>query len=112
MERPIEARLFAIQRVTALVLAPLVLVHLGLILWAVEGGLTAAEILGRTRGSLVWTAFYGVFVFAAATHGAIGLRNILVEWARMARPAAAKISLGVASILLVLGLRAVWAVFA
>lgn len=105
-----EARLFAIQRVTAMLLAPLVLVHLGLILWAVEGGLTAAEILGRTRGSAVWGAFYAVFVLAASVHGAIGLRNILVEWGGLARPLAGKLSLAIALALLLLGLRAVWAV--
>jgi fumarate reductase subunit C len=37
------ARLYLLQRATALILAPLVLVHLGLILIAVEGGLTAAS---------------------------------------------------------------------
>lgn len=75
----IEARLFALQRATALVLAPLVLVHLGLILIAVEGGLSAAEILGRTRGSVGWGLFYGLFVVAAAIHAPIGLRNVLRE---------------------------------
>ncbi len=73
------ARLFLAQRLTALVLAPLVLVHLVLVLVAVEGGLTAAEILGRTRGSLGWGGFYGVFVLAAAIHAPIGLRNVIHE---------------------------------
>lgn len=73
------ARLFLAQRVTALILAPLVLVHLGLILVAVEGGLTAAEIMGRTRGSIAWAGFYGLFVLAAAIHAPIGLRNVIHE---------------------------------
>lgn len=73
------ARLYLLQRATALILAPLVLVHLGLILVAVEGGLTAAEILGRTRGSVGWGAFYGLFVVAAAIHAPIGLRNVIHE---------------------------------
>lgn len=73
------ARLYLLQRATALILAPLVLVHLGLILVAVEGGLTAAEILGRTRGSVGWAAFYGLFVLAAAIHAPIGLRNVIHE---------------------------------
>ena len=60
------ATLFLAQRLTALILAPLVLVHLVLILIAVEGGLSAAEILDRTRGSVGWAAFYGLFVLAAA----------------------------------------------
>ena len=37
-----EARLFLLQRVTAMILAPLVVVHLVVILIAVRGGLTAA----------------------------------------------------------------------
>ncbi|MEM9147101.1 MAG: succinate dehydrogenase [Pseudomonadota bacterium] len=105
-----EARLFALQRLTALILVPLVLVHLALILYAIRGGLTAAEILGRTQGSLAWASFYGLFVLAAATHGAVGLRNILVEWARLARPLANRVALTAALVLLLLGVRAVWAV--
>ncbi|MEQ9331399.1 succinate dehydrogenase [Thalassobaculum sp.] len=73
------ARLFLAQRLTALILAPLVLVHLALILFAVEGGLSAAEILARTRGSVGWAAFYGLFVLAAAIHAPIGLRNVVHE---------------------------------
>ena len=74
-----SASVFLLQRLSALVLAPLVLVHLGLIVFAVGDGLSAAEILGRTRGSLLWGAFYGLFVAAAAVHGPIGLRTVLAE---------------------------------
>ncbi len=105
-----EARLFALQRLTALLLAPLVLVHLGLILYAVRGGLSAEEILGRTQGSLGWALFYGVFVLAAAVHGPIGLRNVLVEWARLPRRIANPAMAALAVLLAALGLRAVWAV--
>lgn len=73
------AHLYVAQRLSAAVLAPLVLIHLGLIVYAVQDGLSAAEILSRTRGSLAWALFYGVFVFAAAIHGAIGLRAIVSE---------------------------------
>lgn len=72
------------QRVSAMVLAVCVLVHLGTMLYAVRGGLTAAEILGRTSGSLGWAAFYGVFVVAAAVHAPLGLRAILAEWSGLA----------------------------
>ncbi|MBY8975471.1 succinate dehydrogenase [Rhodobacteraceae bacterium NNCM2] len=105
-----EARLFAIQRLTAMILAPLVLIHVAGILYAIEGGLTAAEILGRTRGSIGWALFYGLFVVCAALHGAIGLRNILIEWARLPRRAANPAMLAFAVLLLALGLRAVGAV--
>lgn len=107
-----EARLFLLQRLTALALAPLVLVHLGLILYAVRGGLSAEEILGRTQGSVGWALFYGAFVLAAAIHGPIGLRNVLVEWARVPRRVANPAMAALAAALALLGFRAVWAVVA
>lgn len=73
------AAMFALQRLTALILAPLVVVHLVVILVAVEGGLSAAEILERTRGSIGWALFYGLFVVAAAIHAPIGLRAVIRE---------------------------------
>lgn len=105
-----ERRLFLLQRLTAMLLAPLVLVHLGVVLWAIRGGLTAAEILGRTQGSVGWALFYGLFVLAAAVHAPIGLRNVLIEWIRLSRRAADVLSVAFGVLLLVLGLRAVWAV--
>ncbi len=107
-----ERRLFVLQRLSAALLAPLVLVHLGLVLVAIRGGLTAAEILGRTQGSLGWGLFYGLFVVAAAVHAPIGLRNVLREWTPLPLPAVEALSAGFAALLLVLGLRAVWAVVA
>ncbi len=74
--------LYVAQRLTAFVLAPLVLVHLALIVFAVQDGLSAAEILGRTRGSLGWGCFYGIFVVAAAIHAAIGMRSVAAEFLR------------------------------
>ena len=75
-ERRLETRLWLIQRVSALVLAGCVIVHLITIVYAVRSGLSAATILGRLRGSLAWMAFYGIFVVAVALHGPIGLRAI------------------------------------
>lgn len=77
-----QTLLWAVQRGSAAVLALCVLVHLGTLIYAVQGGLTAAEILGRTRGSLGWLAFYSIFVLAVALHVPIGLRAVLNEWAR------------------------------
>lgn len=105
-----ETRLWLLQRATALVMAPLVLVHLVLIVYAVQGGLSAEEILARTRGSLAWGAFYGLFVLAAALHGAIGLRSVLREATRLSAAAVALIALAFAALLILLGLRAVYAV--
>ena len=105
-----ERRLFLLQRLTALVLAPLVLVHLGVVLVAIRGGLTAAEILARTQGSVGWALFYGVFVVAVAVHAPIGVRNLLREVTGLPRWAVDRLALGFGVLLLALGLRAVWAV--
>jgi len=72
--------LWVAQRATAAILAACVVVHLATIIYAVQGGLSAAEILGRTRGNTGWLAFYTVFVLAAAIHAPIGLRSVLGEW--------------------------------
>lgn len=74
-----EAWLFVAQRLSAMVLAPLVALHLATIIYAVQDGLSAAEILARTRGSLMWGGVYALFVIAASIHGAIGLRTIVGE---------------------------------
>ena len=79
----LEVWLFIIQRLTAMILGPLVIVHLATMIYAIQGGLSAAEIMGRTQGSLVWGLIYGLFVIAAAAHGAIGLRQIareMLQW--------------------------------
>jgi len=75
-----ETLLWVMQRASAAVLGLCVLVHLGTMIYAVRGGLTAAEILSRTRGNAAWLAFYSVFVLAIAVHVPIGLRAVLGEW--------------------------------
>lgn len=105
-----ERQLFALQRLTALMLGPLVVIHLGLILYAVRGGLTAAEILERTQGSTLWAIFYSAFVLAAAIHAPIGLRNILNEWTSIPRHTVDWSMAAFAVLLAALGLRAVLAV--
>ncbi|WP_375460184.1 succinate dehydrogenase [uncultured Enterovirga sp.] len=105
-----NVRLYVWQRGTAALLAPLVLIHLAVIFYATRQGLTAADILGRTRGSLAWGLYYGVFVAAAAIHAAIGLRNILVEWASLRDRSAGLLASGFGVLLAGLGARAVYAV--
>jgi len=68
------------QRASAAVLALCVIVHLATIVYAVRGGLTAAEIFARTKGSTGWFFFYALFVLAVAIHAPIGLRPVLTEW--------------------------------
>ena len=74
-----QVLLWAAQRISAMVLAICVVVHLATIIYAVRSGLSAAEILGRTSGSLAWGAFYALFVAAVAIHAPIGLRNFFSE---------------------------------
>jgi succinate dehydrogenase subunit C len=103
--------LFLAQRASAVVLAVAVAVHLATILYAVRGGLTAADILGRTHGNVGFLIFYTVFVIAVAVHAPIGLRNVLREWTRW-RGATLDLALVLfALLLLALGMRAVFAVF-
>jgi fumarate reductase subunit C len=107
-----ETRLWVAQRASAAVLAVCVVVHLVVIVYASRGGLSAAEILARTRGNFGWLAFYAVFVLAAAVHAPIGLRTIAMEWLGWrGRTLAIAVHL-VAVVLAAIGLRAVWAVFA
>ncbi|CAM2787394.1 hypothetical protein JHFBIEKO_2140 [Methylobacterium mesophilicum] len=103
--------LYVAQRGTAVILAVAVAVHLGTILYAVRGGLTAGEILGRTQGNLAFLLFYGLFVVAAAVHAPIGLRSILREWTRWRGRSLDGAMLAVSALLLVLGLRAALAVY-
>lgn len=103
------ARRWYWQRLSAMAMAIFVAVHLGVMIWAMQGGLTAAEILGRTQGSVAWMLFYGVFVLLAAVHAGIGLRNILVEWTPLAPRPAGWAGNAAAAVLLAMGWRAVWA---
>ena len=108
----LDARLFLLQRASAVVMAPLVLIHLAVIIFAVRGGLDAAEILSRTRGSWVWGAYYGLFVIAASVHAAIGLRVIGFETLGGSRRTWDIMTIGIAALLALIGLRAVLAVVA
>jgi fumarate reductase subunit C len=106
----LELRLYVAQRLSALVLAPLVLVHLVGIVYATRGGLSAPEILARTEGSFLFAAFYGLFVLAAAVHAPVGLRTIVREmtpWRGRSLDAAACLF---GLLILSLGLRAVAAI--
>lgn len=111
MSAKTQARLWLAQRASAAVLAFCVAVHLATLIYAVRGGLSAAEILGRTRGNGAWLAFYCVFVVAVSIHAPIGLRAVLGEWASW-RGASKDVCLFLLAIaLLAAGLRAAFAVF-
>jgi fumarate reductase subunit C len=102
--------LYVLQRAAAAVMAPMIVVHVGVIFYATRHGLTAADILTRTTGNIAWGAFYALFVLAASAHAAIGIRNILAEWSPLDDRGAGIASLIFGLVLLGLGLRAVAAV--
>jgi fumarate reductase subunit C len=105
-----NVRLYLWQRATAALMVPLVLVHIAVIFYATRNGMTAADILSRTHGSIVWASYYGLFVAAASIHAAIGVRNVLTEWLRLADRGAGLFALLLGLLLAALGTRAVFAV--
>jgi len=107
-----QSLLWLAQRGSAALLAFCVVVHLATMIVAVRGGLTAAEILGRTRGSVAWALFYLVFVLGVSIHAPIGLRAIVAEMRGSHGRGIDMAMLAFAAVLLTLGLRAVWAVTA
>ena len=74
-----QAKLWYAQRISAMVLGICVSIHLVIIFYAIRGGLTAEEILGRTQGNIAFAIFYEIFVLACFVHAPIGLANILEE---------------------------------
>jgi fumarate reductase subunit C len=105
-----NVRLYLWQRLMAAVMAPLVFVHIAVIFYATRRGMSAADILSRTHGSLAWAAFYGIFVAAAAVHASIGVRNIMSEWSPLDDRRAGLFAIGLGLTLALLGFRAVAAV--
>jgi len=106
----VQVRNWYWQRVSAMVLAVCVVIHLAIIIYASRQGLTAAQILGRTRGSVPFATFYALFVAACAIHVPIGLKAIAAEWLRWRGRSASVGAMIVALAILVMGLRAVYAV--
>jgi fumarate reductase subunit C len=105
-------RLYILQRLSALIMAPLLILHLGVMIYAIQGGLDAAEILGRTQGSIFWGLVYGLFVMAVAIHAAIGLRVVGHEWSQFGSRPLGIVSWLIALLILTMGWRAVYAVVA
>jgi len=103
-------RLYLWQRATAALMAPLVLVHIAVIFYATRNGMTAADILSRTHGSITWASYYGLFVAAASIHAAIGVRNVLTEWSPLTDRRAGRLALMFGLLLAALGAGAVFAV--
>lgn len=102
--------LYMAQRLSAMVMAPLVLGHLAVMIYAIQGGLSTAEILGRTQGSIAWFLFYGGFVLAVSIHAAIGLRVIAHEVTGLRGRWLDALTCAAGLLLLIMGGRAVLAV--
>jgi succinate dehydrogenase subunit C len=108
----VTLRLYLLQRLTAALMVPLIAGHLATIIYATHNGVSAADILGRTRGSLGWAVFYGLFVVLAAVHASIGVRSVAGDWTALRGLALTLLTWGFGLILLLLGARGIYAVIA
>lgn len=106
-----QVLLWTAQRASAAVLAVCVVVHLVTIIYAVRNGLSAVEVLGRTRGSTAWAGFYSIFVAAVAVHAPIGLRSVLAETFNWRGRGLDVLVIAMGAALALWGFRAVCAVF-
>lgn len=106
----LDLRLYLAQRISAMIMVPFVITHIAVMIYAIQGGLSAAEILGRTQGSLFWFLFYGMFVAAVSVHAAIGVRVVLSEIAGLRGPALSLVGTAAFFLFLLLGASAVIAV--
>jgi fumarate reductase subunit C len=107
-----QVLLWGAQRASAAILALCIIIHLATVIYATRNGLSAAEILGRTRGHAGWFAFYVLFVLGVAVHAPIGLRTILSETIGWRGWTLDLSMLFMGLLLAAWGLRAAWAVFA
>ena len=107
-----QAKLWYAMRISSMVLAVCVLLHIATVIYAVRGGLSAAEILGRTHGNWFFGAFYVVFVVACSVHVPLGLAAIAREWLRVRERMALVFAQVVGLVILLMGLRAVYGVVA
>jgi fumarate reductase subunit C len=104
-----NVRLYIWQRATAALMVPLVLIHIAVIFYATRQQMTAADILSRTHGSVVWASYYALFVAAVSIHASIGVRNVLAEWTPLAERRAGHFAIIFGLLLALLGLHAIFA---
>ena len=104
----LQVRLWLLQRASAALLGPLVLIHLVVIVYAVRQGLSAQAILERLHHSVAFGAFYALFVLACAAHVPLGVARVAEEWLRWSERASLMLGALFSVLLLVGGMRAVW----
>jgi len=105
-----QARAWYWQRISAMVLAVFVVLHLVIMMYAIRGGLSASEILDRTQGNVLFGIFYGLFVLACAVHVPIGVAKIVQEWGGISPSVARGLSLLFSILIVGMGSAAVWGV--
>jgi len=106
----LDLRLYMLQRITAMFMGPFVLGHIAVMIYAIQGGLTTAESLGRTQGGVFWFLFYGSFVIMVSVHAVIGLLVIIHEFRGVKGFALSTITWSICLVFLFMGTRAVSAV--
>ncbi len=74
----LQAKLWYYQRISAMVLTLCVAIHLIIIYYAIQDGLSAGEILARTRGNLAFALFYEIFVLACNIQSGFLIRALPV----------------------------------
>jgi fumarate reductase subunit C len=104
----LQVRLWLLQRTSAALLAPLMLVHLVIIVYAVHQGLSSQAILARLHHSLVFGIFYTLFVLACAAHVPVGVARVAEEWLSWSERASLALGALFSLLLLAGGMRAVW----
>lgn len=106
-----ETYLWLAQRISAMVLAVCVVVHLATMIVAVQGGLSAEEIIARVGGNKLWLVFYLVFVVSVSVHAPIGLKTILREMTSLPTRRIELLVTVFALLVLVLGVRAAFGLY-
>lgn len=79
MNQRTEFKLWLAHRLSGMLLGLFVVIHITGMIIAIQGGLSASEILQRTSGNYLLGLFYSLFTLAAATHSVIGLRTVARE---------------------------------
>ena len=106
-----ETLLWLAQRITAAILAIAVIVHIATIVMAMDGGLSAREIISRVQGNNAWLIFYLTFVIAVAIHAPIGLRTIMREITPLSLPVINAIVVFMTLFVGVVGFRAIFGLY-
>jgi len=106
-----ETWLWLAQRVSAMVLAVCVIVHIATMIYAVQQGLSTAAISARISGNLMWLGFYTTFVAAVSIHAPIGVRTVLLEATELPQKRVGLLAMLFGLFILVLGFRAIFGLY-